>query len=173
MDFVRKFELSLAKWLRHTPNLPKNVRDWLATNSWWIILVVAILSGITAVGALVGFVSKLSIAGIAAAGAWWVFDALISLVLTVVVTVLFGFAVSPLKNLEKKGWVLVFIAILVEAIGVVLSALSALVTTQGIGGFFSTLIWGIVYLLLSAYFLYEIRGYFSLPARTLRAAPKK
>ena len=173
MNLVRHFELHLAKWLKQTPNLPKNVRDWLATNSWWIILVVAILSGVTAVGALVGFVSKLSVAGVAAAGAWWVFNALISLVLTVAVTILFGMAVSPLRSLEKKGWVLVFMAILVEAIGVVLSALSSLVTTAGVGGFLSALIWGVVYLLLSAYFLYEIRGYFSLPARTLRVAPKK
>jgi hypothetical protein len=172
-DFVRSLEIRLAHLLKHVPHLPKETRDWLATSSWWLIFVVALLSGITALGAFVGFMTKLSVSGVTSAGALWTFDALISLVFTIIVTVLFATAIAPLKALEKKGWVLVFAALLVEFIAVIVSAITSLLGIGGVHDFVTTLIGGVIGLILGAYFLYEIRGYFSLPARTLRATSKK
>lgn len=159
MEGVAKLETTVAEWCQKLPHLPAHARRWLADNSWWMVLAAVIIGGLTVVGIL----TPLLFAGMLFAGLGGVFGAAIGgllvvfvlfwIGLTIVSVVLMAMAVSPLKNLEKRGWNLVFIVLLLNIAAIALKMLFDFDTGSFILGLSCTAI--------AAYLLFEMREYFT------------
>jgi len=163
MSVVDKLETVAEGWLKPVPHLPINARKWLAENVWWLsivsviasiigffIIVSTILTYMSVIGAVAGFYST------QVYGTGWIFSTLLSLGFSVAVTVLTAFAVVPLRAAKKKGWDLLFMALIVGALSAVVGALVRLDLGALIGG----IIVGAILVAIGAYFLFEIRSYF-------------
>lgn len=168
MDTIRKFETVIAGWFKDAPHLPVDVRRWLATNAWWLVIIGVVLSVLGLLGMLsvLGAIFVgLSLGGVAlggvlggvtgaAIGSIVFVTLLVSLALFIVETILLGMAVRPLKVLAKKGWTLLFIILLLNvAVNVITNVLSANLTA---------LVWSLLWSAVGAYFLFEVRGYFGV-----------
>ena len=173
MEFIGKLEKMVLGWAKDVPHLPPAGQRWLGSNVWWIVLIGAIFSGIAFLFALGGLFTLVSLLG-AVSNSYYVTgnftslaiaNAIISIVFLVINGLLLAFAVKPLQNKQKKGWVLLFMALLVEAVSVVISA----VLTFSFVGFVVTILFGAIGLAIGAYFIAEIHGQFAHPA----AAPAK
>lgn len=176
MEFINKLETTVGGWVKNVPHLPASAQKWLGQNIWWIVLIGAILSGITllfAIGALFTLIALLgavtaSVYGpYAAAGVTGltIFAAVVSLAFLVIRVILMALAVKPLKALEKKGWVLLFLIWLLQAVSVVASA----ILNFSIVGFLTGIIFGAVGLAISGYLLFEIHGQFAHTVRSTKA----
>jgi len=177
MDFINKLETTVAGWAKNVPHLPANGQKWIANNAWWIVLIGVILSGISLIVVFFGTLAAIAILAGVSAGTYNSFAgvgitgytivaAFIGLAFVLIRVLLMAAAISPLKALQKKGWVLLFVVWLVQAVSVVVGA----VLTLSIGGFFVGIIFGAIGLAISGYFLFEIRNQF---AHTTQAAAKK
>jgi hypothetical protein len=161
MDQVHSFEKTAAQWYKNVPHLPKEFTKWLSDNIWWLVVIGVVISvlGLLALIPLALFAFGLSAGANAiyptytdgSFGLLWV-GVLLSLVGYVVVTILEAMAISPLKAKAKKGWTLLFMAVLAN---VAISILSNVVSVNFIGIVFA-LLWAAVH----GYFLFEIRSYF-------------
>ena len=158
MDFVKKVEAYLAPWYIKAPHLPVGGRKWLADNIWWIVLVFVILGGLGVLGLLSAmFVGSLILTGIAGAagaalGGLALLVALLVLALALVNLVLGILAINPLKNKQKKGWLLLLAILMVNVVSGIVALLFAF------DGF--SFVREIVMAAIGAYFLFEIREYF-------------
>lgn len=152
--------------------MSKNTRAWLAANIWWLTLIGVIL-GAVAVGSLI-FVTFLAGAflGIyggvvgAAIGGILLIAALFSIAFMAVTVVLGLMAVSPLKAMQKKGWTLLFIIMLIHAVELAISFLLRFNLVS--------LVWGLLVTAIGVYFLLEIREYFTAthsPRNTATSKP--
>lgn len=166
MEFINTLETTIGRWLKNVPHLPIAGQKWLATNVWWIVLVGAILTGVSLLFAIGGLLTLISLLGavssvyyVAGAGitAWSIVVAVIGLVFTVIQGILLAIAVQPLKAKQKKGWVILFASWLVGTLSVVLGA----VMSGSIFGFISGILFGAIGIAISGYFLYEIHGQFA------------
>ena len=169
MDVISKLERTVLGWAKNVPHLPAAGQKWLGANVWWIALVVAIISGIMFLFNLARVFTSISLVG-AVSSAYYVTDnyisiiimsLLVDLVFITATTVLLGIAVKPLQKMQKKGWVLLLMTLLVQALSVVVYA----VLTFSIVGFILNIIFGAVVLAIVAYFVAEIHGQFGLHAR--------
>jgi len=171
---IRHIELRIERTWRKTPHLPKEGQRWLAYNVWWITLIGAIISGLSVlalVNWLVQLAFPLSYYGYALVGAftaWQEFSTTVSLVFVIVTGLLLAFAVRPLKAVQKKGWALLFIASLVQAVDIVVGALLSL----SVFTFIVNIIFGGIFLAIGMYFLFEIRDQFAHVIRTTKIPPK-
>jgi uncharacterized membrane protein YhaH (DUF805 family) len=175
MEFISKLEKLVLGWAKNVPHLPAAGQKWLGANVWWIALIGAIISGIAtlislgAIATLVGTLSAPSNAYYVASDytSLAIMTAIVSLVFLVANGVLLALAVKPLQNMQKKGWVLLFLTLLVQVVSVLVRA----VLTFSIVGFIVGIIFGAVGLAITAYFLSEIHGQFSHRAKvTIRKA---
>lgn len=162
---LRELELKVAGWFKEVPHLPTSAQTWLASNIWWIALVGGVISAVVVFFGVVGLAVALPVMSFGiffgAHGAWWLITTLISLAFAVAATVLLLQAYVPLRRMAKKGWVLLFILLLVNIVSTAVSAVvsgSAYSLVRG-------LIVGIIFLAIEAYLLYEIRGYFNHPSK--------
>lgn len=159
MESIVKLEEMAAERYKGAPHLSKGGQKWLATNVWWITLVGVILGGfgILSIVAATFFASALlvgyaGVAGTALAGVAFL-AVLVTLAFSVVVTVLMLMAISPLKALNKKGWNLLFLVLLLQVASL---AVTFLFNYSLIG-----LVWGLIMAAIGGYFLFEIREYFT------------
>lgn len=158
MESVRKLEVMIASWYKSVPHLPKNGQEWLATNAWWLTLIGVILGAVAIINIL--FFSLLAgafltaIAGPvgAVAGGLVLFGVIVSLGLGLVSILLGGMAISPLKALQKKGWTLLFVLLLIEVAAIVISDVLSFNLLA--------LVWELLWAAVGGYFLFEIRGQF-------------
>jgi len=180
MEAVHNLEKTVAEWYKGLPHLPKELRTWLGTNVWWIVIVGVVLSVFAAFAAISALLIILGLGGLGAGlganygygygaavsasiGVAWLWS-LVALAGLVVTLVLMLMAINPLKAKAKRGWTLLFVVLLVNiAVGVV----------QGLGGFniasiFFALLWGAV----EGYFLFEIRDQFGKAPAKVEAAKK-
>ena len=96
-----------------------------------------------------------------------ILQSVVSLVFLVATGILLALAVKPLKALEKKGWVLLFMTLLLEALSVVVNA----VLSFSVLGFIMSLLFGAIGLAIGAYFIFEIHGQFGhTPKATIKKA---
>jgi len=159
MDSLHKLEDNVEKWLKPLPHLPDDWRKWLAENSWWLTLIGVVLSVIgiflllgpilfyTAVTTSVyGVVVAETHTGLYTLAIW------VSFALMVVVTIVEAFAISPLKALSKKGWDLLFLALVIE----VVSSLVSAVLNVSIMSLISAAIGAVI----GSYVLFEVRSHF-------------
>lgn len=161
MESLSKLEKMIQGWLKPLPHLPESARKWIATNIWWLELIGVIilaLSGVTLIG---GILFSLGLAAaILGAGAVYTglatLSAVVSLIFMVASVVVMAMAISPLKNLKKRGWDLLFLALLINCASTVLSAL----LNFNFASFLSSIFSGAIGAAIGAYFLFEIRSYF-------------
>ena len=152
--------------MKDLPRLPGNVTKWISENVWWIVLVGVILSGIgllTGIGALFTALAVVGTGvtyyGYAFAGTYtggWIASSIISLVFMAGILALLATAITPLKAMKAKGWNVLFMVLLVDAVYVAVNALFSF----NIIGFVFNLIFGAIGLAISAYFLFEIKSHF-------------
>jgi hypothetical protein len=158
MDSINKLEVKLADWYKTMPHLPQQGRKWLATNVWWITLVCVILMciGIFGIitltffaGAALSFYGGAT--GIAIGGI--VVIAALALVAFMAITVALGtMAITPLKMMQRQGWILLFIIMLIR----VVEQLVSFIFSFNLFG----LIWGLFFTAIGGYFLFEIRDFY-------------
>lgn len=158
MESIRKLESTVAGWYEKAPHLPLGGRKWLAENVWWIGLVGLVLGviGVWSVLAVTFWASTaLTIyGGVAGAvvGSLAFVAVLIALAFSIVLLVLLGMAIMPLKAGMKKGWNLLFISALLS----LASTVVAFLLSWNLGSF----VMGLLSTAISGYFLFEIRSYF-------------
>lgn len=173
MSATDKLETTVAEWLRLVPHLPNSARKWLANNVWWlaIISVVASVSGIlidilslmsylNIYGPINGPYATQYIGGV-------IIVSMASVVFSLVITFLTVLAVSHLKVLRKKGWNLLFLILIVNAISAIVVAALSVIINQSLLGFIIGVIVGGLVVAIEAYFLFEIRFYFIVKAKPM------
>lgn len=153
---LRDTELKFAKVFHKTPSLPKSWRTWLAVNSWWIVVVGAVLVVATALGTLAEYVTVLTTEELANRLPW-LFTSLAGLIFAVLQSVVLIMAIHPLRQMSKKGWVLLFVCWLIQAVAVVVEAILTFSVHDIIWG----IIDGAIMLAIALWLLFEIRTYFS------------
>lgn len=160
MESIKKLENMIEGWLKPLPHLPANAQKWIAINIWWLELIGVVIlafSGIALLGTLglaLGITS--TIFGVSTFSGLIAISSIVSLASKAASVVVMAFAISPLKSLKKKGWDLLFIALLINCVSVVLSALIYFNAMN----FITSLLSGAVGAAIGAYFLFEIRSYF-------------
>jgi len=180
MESVYKLEEKLAIWYKSVPHLPTKVQKWIIVNVWWIVLIGVILSAI-------GIISILGSIGVAVSlmattsdltrtyynsanySTGWIVGAFISLLFVIASTLILAWSIQPLKAQRRRGWLLLFIAWIINAASIVVDAIA----TFSVFGFIGNIIFGAIGLAISAYFLYEIRSGFALDQASKVNAPTK
>jgi hypothetical protein len=171
---LRRVEVLLEKWWKGIPHLPKGGQRWLAENVWWLTLIGAILSAISflvllnTIRQLASPVSYFGYVLTPAYTGWAIFTSIVSLVFVVITGLLLAFAVKPLRAIDKKGWTLLFIVGLVEAVNIVLNAILSL----SVFGFITEIIFGAIGFAIGMYFLFEIRDHFAHVVSTAKVEKK-
>lgn len=177
MELIGKLEKTVMGWAKNVPHLPPAGQKWLGQNVWWIALIGAILSGISVLVSLAALATLVSLIGAVSStyyvstsyGGLSILTAVVSLVFLVVNGLLLAVAVKPLQRMEKKGWVLLFMTLLLEALSVVINA----VLSFSVVGFIVGILFGAVGLAIGAYFISEIHGQFGHRVKTADKAPEK
>jgi hypothetical protein len=177
MEFLNKIEQKVVSWFKTTPNLPNEAKKWLADNVWWFVIIGVILSIINILRGLSVLESQLSMQGTvansyyvsASVSDWVIVTVSVSLVFLILEAILLFFAIQPLKEKQKKGWVLLFAAWLISAVALVVNAL----LTLGVLSFIISILFGGIWLAISGYFLFEIHGQFAHVERSKGVKNKK
>ena len=165
MEFLNKLERTVLGWFKGVPDLPAGGRKWLGDNVWWIVLVGVILTALGVLGSIAALSALVSLLGTVAityytttaVTSWAIVTGIVSLAFTIIEGVLLAVAIKPLKDKQKKGWVLLFAAWLVAAVGVVVNAILSL----NVLGFILGILFGALWAAISGYFLFEIHGQFA------------
>ena len=169
MELINKLERIVLGWVKNIPHLPATAQKWLGANVWWIVLIGAIIGGIWFLFALnslfISFALLNSISNsyyvINDLAGYTIFKGIVGLVLLGLAVAALAFAVMPLKDQQKKGWVLLFTSWLISAISIVVSAILSL----SVIGFIISIIFGAIFLAIGGYFLFGIHGQFAHPAK--------
>lgn len=177
MEVLSKLEHTVMGWLKSVPHLPVEVRKWLGDNVWWLAAVGAVLSGLVALGLFLAILGDLaSLSGPVVSYyvstsfvTWVIIKTIVSFVFLGLQCLLLALAVSPLKEKQKKGWVLLFASLLLSAVSVVVRA----TLTLSAFNFITDIIFGALLLAVSAYFLFEIHGEFAHVERSKGVKSKK
>ncbi len=160
MDSLHKLETTVATWYKSVPHLPPEGRKWIATNAWWLVLIGVIVNVIALWGlmTLLFFASAIltgyaGIAGAALGGLLWV-ASFVFFAFGVLVIIIGAMAVKPLKVMRKKGWVLLFVILLLTVASHVVDFLFKFNLFE--------LVWGLLGAAVGGYFLFEVRDYFGV-----------
>lgn len=177
MEMLQKLETMVAGWVKNVPHLPAGGQKWLATNVWWIVLIGAIVTGISLLFAIAGLFTLIALLSavssvyyVAGAGVTGlsILGAVVALVFAIAQGLLLALAVKPLKDRQKKGWVILFAGWLLNIVSIVLSA----ILSFSVFGFISGILFGAIGIAISGYFLFEIHGQFA-HVKTVKASTKK
>lgn len=133
---------SLEDVFKSVPALPSNMRETLVKIAPWLALILGILGIVGGLG-MIG-VSPIGALGGASNGAFL----LVIGILTIVASVMRVMAFSKLNRREYSGWKLIFWAAIVSFIASILSLSVA------------TILWGLVWLAIILYFLFQIKSYY-------------
>lgn len=164
METLSRIEQQIASWYAAAPHLPENARAWLRRNCWWMVLVLVTLAAIGILGPiLLSFIFSLfttTVGGVygAALGGAVLVAVVLYLFGTLIGIVLGAAAVVPLMHSKRRGWVLLFIILLIWFAEAVID----FILHHGLGGF----VQNVLFLAMYGYFLFEIRMYFTGPTRT-------
>jgi len=177
MEVLSKLETRIIGWLKNVPHLPIGVRKWIAENIWWIVtiaVVVVALAVLWMLSRLFWHVDTLNSPMLSyyvstAFVGWLVVSTLINLGFTAIQLALMAFAISPLKQRVKRGWVLLFASWLVSIVAVVVGA----ILTFNPLSFIGNIIFGALVVAVTGYILFEIRDQFAHVEKTAGARGKK
>ena len=156
MKVVSDLESYLVKVSKKLPHLPKKFLDWLYENVWWLVLVGVVLSAVVIVSTIqwygLFFADMFGIVGHGGGANAVGLGIILSGVLGIIAVVVYGMAIMPLKEKQKRGWDLLFLASLISAAGLLISALFS-------GWMLVSNLFGLVIgLAISWYLLFELRG---------------
>ncbi len=182
MEMTKRAEAIFVTWHKNSPvHLPDTVRKWLATNSWWLVIIGIVLSVISAISSLnllmradstireiQNFATTLGIT-VPSVGANHIIGTWISVATIIVMLVVEAKAIQPLKVQKKAGWDLMFLAFLIGLIGMTISGVVE-------GALTSTIIGLLIGGGIGGFILFEIRHYFatkSTPNVSSAAKPTK
>lgn len=168
MEQIEKLETMISGWFKDLPRLPKGLTDWLADNVWWLTIVGVVLSVFAVFSALSLLMLAFGITGLALGGVYGGYAAsavvgvaLISVLASiagfVVTTIIMVLAISPLKEKKKKGWTLLFVVLLLSF---AFSVVANLISFNVVG-----ILWAVIWAVVEAYVLFEIRGYFGVTSK--------
>jgi hypothetical protein len=174
MGPIQKLELQLDDLLRKKApfQLPENARKSIAAAMWWIALILGILQLWAAwalwraadrVDELVDFANSINIYGAAEPVSHLGFFFYFSLALLALDGIILIAAYRGLQKLKKQGWNLLFYSVLLN-----LAAGLVMIFSEyggGVGDFIRSLLFSTV----GAYFLFQIREYFT-GAKSISAA---
>lgn len=145
--------------------LPAGLTKWLADNSWWLVLVGAVLSvmGIFSTYSTMNYIDQTGVYldSYAYPGAGQALGQsknmlYVSMLTSAVAAVLLFMASSKLKTHQKAGWNLMYYNFLISA---ALSLVSSLLFTPAT--FVFSLIGFAIGFTIGAYILFQLRGYFT------------
>lgn len=177
MDALSKLERTILGWLKGAPHLPVGVRTWLGENIWWLVAIATVLCALAVLGWLNILSSSLGAMSSpwasyyvsTAVVGWTIVSAIVGLIFTATALFIMAFAISPLKEKQKRGWTLLFVGWLVAVVATVVSAVLTLNPLSFIGN----LIFGAVWMALSGYILFEMHGQFAHVERSKGVKRKK
>lgn len=163
MQQLAPLEDAIAKVHKDLPHLPKGLTKWLVENAWWLVIIgvalgvfavlgtiATMLAGSLLVGALVG----------AAMGGALFLSSTISLLVMAATIVLEAMAIQPLKDKQKRGWNLLFLASLVGIAGGLVSLLVGAFVGGNPFGVVTGIFWTAVGAAISFYVLFELRVHY-------------
>ena len=156
MKILSDLENYLVKVSKKLPHLPNVFLNWLYENVWWLVLIGVVLSVLSLVSTvqwyglfvsdiygIVGHGGRTNAVGL---------SIILSAIFGVIAVVVDGMAIMPLKEKRKRGWDLLFLASLISAAGLLISALFS-------GWMLVSNLFGLVIgLAISWYLLFELRG---------------
>ena len=158
MEYVKKLEVTLASWYRQLPfHLPVGGRKWLTENVWWLVIIGVVLSILSVLATVRTYLWVLELNSGITGNMYYVRPAdttsfttylWISMIFAIPAIVLEIMAISPLKAQLKRGWNVIFIAMLLGLLG---SIVTALITLN-----IASLIGAVVGFAIGAFFLFEI-----------------
>lgn len=164
MKWLQSAEAKLAELFAKVPDLPSSARRVLGANIWWIVIIVAIINGLTlfvkfknAVTSAVYFsnnqiyILSPTQSNILATNYWLVF------VFGLASTILLFAAIAPLRRMQRSGWLMLFVY---ELLGALLLLIGIFVELAVYGNFPVGTLLSIVMILLELYILFQIRGEF-------------
>lgn len=158
MEYVDKVEDYVALWYKNLPHIPKNGRQWLSDNIWWVVLIFVVISAFGVFNLLflvfIGGLLSTALGGAigAALSGVAVLVAMLTLGLSIINIIIGSLAVGPLKSRRKKGWSLLLLGLIVSAA----SGVVAILFTSD----FISLVRDLLVVAIGGYFLFEIRDYF-------------
>ncbi len=175
MKIISDLENSLEKPMKDLPALPKGFRDFLVKIVPWLALIGGIFGVISAWNIYrwttigddyVDLANEISRAygGTTITNNSWSMFLYLAVGVLLVTSIIYIMAFSPLKNYQKKGWDLLFIALLLNlAYGVVL----LFTDYGGFSNFIGTLIGSAI----GVYLLFQLRDYYIGKAKVNSATP--
>lgn len=180
MELITKLENLVAGWTKNVPHLPAAGQRWLGQNVWWIVLIGTILTGIGVLFSINGIFQTINLLNtfnstiygyyaVANISAMTVVAAVVALAFSIAMGLVMALSIKPLQLMQKKGWTLLFVSWLIEAIAVVVNAILGL----SVFGFIFAVIFGAIFLAISGYFIFEIRGQFAHVTKTAKTTKTK
>jgi hypothetical protein len=165
MELLRKLEHWVLGRVKNAPHLPVKAQKWLGQNVWWIVLIGVVLGAISLLFAIGGLLVLASLIGAVSSTyyvlggptAWTVVASFIGLLFSVGIVLLNALAIQPLKKMQKKGWVLLFLSWLVAIVSIVVNGILSLNPFSFIFG----ILFGAIFVAVAGYFLFEIHGQFN------------
>ena len=177
MEMLAKLERKILEWVKGVPHLPESARKWLGNNIWWIAVIGAVISGIGVLSLIVSLFTVIATFGSPIVSyyaapsflGWVIVTTAVSLFFTAVSGLLLAFAIMPLKEKQKKGWVLLFAVWLVG----ILSALVSAILTLNVLTIIGSVIFSAVWVAITGYLLFEIHGQFAHTEKSKGLKDKK
>ena len=162
---LQKLETALDAWYKKVPQMPEGARKGLASNFWWIALVLGILQlwGAWALWHLAHYLDTVNRAAdyVNQYFGYQVVDNSLNLFYYLAVVVIVAdaaillLAAPALKAWKKMGWNLLFYSLLLNlAYGIVRMF-------SDVGGGVGNLLWGVVTAAVAGYFIFQVRSYFT------------
>lgn len=158
MKSAHGIEARLVPFFAQFPHIPEGGRKVIADISPWIALVFGIISLLVLLGG--GLMGTIFAMPMILSNGVWAIISFLGLLLSLVVTILQLFAVTPLKARMKKGWNYIFYGMLIAALSTLLSVAGYATNSLGhMGGFgvLPSLVSGAVSFLITGWILFEIR----------------
>jgi hypothetical protein len=169
MEKIHALEVRIAEWYKPLPHLPQGGIKWLTENIWWLILIGVIISAFGAVSLVLITI----FGGVFLAGAVFLYSAqfgglalLIAAIaagVSILNIVVAAMAIDPLKNKQKKGWSLLFIALLLSFIPMLFGDILRF--------HIFSMIEDVLMIAVGGYFLFEIRDQYAVTGKS--KVPKK
>ena len=158
------YEKAIADIMKSWPHLPKEFTKWLASNSWWLVLIVvvpAIFNIVPMAGMVLTEAAFMMSSGLAATRMASVLVPVSAALLGGIVTVGIGaMAILPLKAMQKRGWDLLFLSATIGG-GMSFIANVIIFSLSGMVGI-------VIGMVIAYYVLFEIRSYFVHTAKTAK-----
>lgn len=148
-------EEAIGKLFKRVPHLPRESRDWIADNLWWLVIIGLVLSSFAVLGLVLQLLGTSLYMGltndIVTGGAAFV-ATLVSLAVIGFAVALEAMAIKPLRQKRRYGWELLFVVGLVLLVEALIGAL----ISNSLSGLLNSLITAFI----GFYMLFETRDYF-------------